>query len=140
MTESRGEISVELQGTKSNNHIRIEYLLIKSISNPDSLHTRLTRSWLKSGSIEVGHRGCGNSFTTKNKDGKVDTNLLADQRENSINAFNVAHNIGKADMVEFDVSMTKDSIPIIYHDLTVLYNHVPTPIAAIDLSDIQTGM
>ena len=132
---------MELQGSASNNQIRLEYLLIKSLSNQSSFSTRLSRNWVKPGSLEVGHMGCGNSFvcTAFNKDGKMDTNMLSDHRENSISSFNIAHSVGKADMVEFDVSLTRDFVPIIYHDLVVLYNTVPTAIAEIDLSDIHTG-
>ena len=109
------------------------------MSNQGSFSTRLTRNWKRPGSMEVGHRGGGSSFRVKNKDGKIDTSLLSDQRENSISSFNIAHSVGRADMVEFDVTMTRDFVPIIYHDLVVLYNDVPTALAEIELSDIHTG-
>ena len=37
--------------------------------------------------------------------------------ENTIDSFNEAFNRG-AQMVEFDIVLTKDKIPIVYHDFT----------------------
>jgi len=57
--------------------------------------------------IDVGHRGLGNSFT------KADT--CSHLRENTISSLKNAYSHG-ADMVEFDVHLSKDKIPVIYHD------------------------
>ncbi|KAJ1353293.1 putative glycerophosphocholine phosphodiesterase GPCPD1 2 [Parelaphostrongylus tenuis] len=58
--------------------------------------------------IEVGHRGAGNSFTK-----------FAQARENTIYSLNTAAKNG-ADYVEFDVQLTKDKVAVIYHDFHVL--------------------
>ena len=33
----------------------------------------------------------------------------------------MAHKIGKADFVEFDVQLTRDMTPVVYHDFGLLY-------------------
>ncbi|KIH67577.1 glycerophosphodiester phosphodiesterase family protein [Ancylostoma duodenale] len=67
-----------------------------------------SRHWKKRNTIEVGHRGAGNSFTK-----------FAAARENTIYSLNTAAKNG-ADYVEFDVQLTKDKVAIIYHDFHVL--------------------
>lgn len=59
--------------------------------------------------LDVGHRGSGTSF--KNADGGV-------IRENTIASLKKAAEHG-ADMVEFDVQLSKDLVPVIYHDFDV---------------------
>lgn len=68
-----------------------------------------SRYWNKKWSgLDVGHRGSGTSFKTKE----------AVIRENTIASLKnaVAHG---ADMVEFDVQLSKDLVPVIYHDFHV---------------------
>lgn len=59
--------------------------------------------------LDVGHRGSGTSF--KANDGGV-------IRENTIASLKKAGAHG-ADMVEFDVQLSKDLVPVIYHDFNV---------------------
>lgn len=59
--------------------------------------------------LEVGHRGAGTSFKTTSTD---------TIRENTIASLKRAADHG-ADMVEFDVQLSKDLVPVIYHDLIV---------------------
>ncbi|KAI6197508.1 hypothetical protein M3Y94_01232400 [Aphelenchoides besseyi] len=58
----------------------------------------------------VGHRGMGNSYTK-----------FAAARENTLHSLNSAAQKG-ADYVEFDVHLTKDKVPIVFHDFHVLVN------------------
>ncbi|KAL7632490.1 UNVERIFIED_CONTAM: hypothetical protein RMT77_017203 [Armadillidium vulgare] len=58
--------------------------------------------------LEVGHRGAGNSFHSQTKN-------CANIRENTIASLKYAYDNG-ADMVEFDVQLSKDLVPVIYHD------------------------
>ncbi|CBY38375.1 unnamed protein product [Oikopleura dioica] len=99
--------------------INVNYLVISACPSTTNYKTS-NRTWRKARPLEVGHRGCGNSFNTKNKDNVVDPSLIANIRENSIQSLTTARILGNADMVEFDVTLTKDLIPIIYHDLSVL--------------------
>ncbi|CAH2066525.1 unnamed protein product, partial [Iphiclides podalirius] len=59
--------------------------------------------------LEVGHRGLGASFKTK------EGNAI---RENTIASLKKAAASG-ADLLEFDVQLSKDMIPVIYHDFHV---------------------
>lgn len=59
--------------------------------------------------LEVGHRGSGTSFKS------IDGNVI---RENTIASLKKAA-INGADMVEFDVQLSKDQVPVIYHDFGV---------------------
>lgn len=58
--------------------------------------------------LEVGHRGSGVSFKPEG----------TDIRENTIASLKKAAASG-ADMVEFDVQLSKDLVPVIYHDFMV---------------------
>ena len=62
-------------------------------------------SWV---GLQVGHRGLGNSYCNQPK-------TRANIKENTIASFKGAADNG-ADMVEFDVQLSKDKVPVIYHD------------------------
>lgn len=69
-----------------------------------------TRYWKNTWTgLDVGHRGSGTSF--KANSGNV-------IRENTIASLKKAAEHG-ADMVEFDVQLSKDLVPVIYHDFNV---------------------
>ncbi|KAK7585859.1 hypothetical protein V9T40_000038 [Parthenolecanium corni] len=72
--------------------------------------------------LEIGHRGTGISF------GRVTENN-AKCRENTIGSFKAAVQNG-AHLIEFDVQLTNDKVPTIYHDFHVLLevrNKLETP-------------
>uniref|UniRef100_A0AAG5CWB2 GP-PDE domain-containing protein n=1 Tax=Anopheles atroparvus TaxID=41427 RepID=A0AAG5CWB2_ANOAO len=112
----KSEGLLELPVTCASKHrplgmMRIEYLKVTPL-----LPTRCTlersyiRYWNKRWTgLDVGHRGSGTSF--KASDGNV-------IRENTIASLKkaVAHG---ADMVEFDVQLSKDLVPVIYHDFDI---------------------
>lgn len=60
--------------------------------------------------LDVGHRGTGSSFKPSSDQDAI--------RENTIASLKRAGEHG-ADMVEFDVQLSKDMIPVVYHDLKV---------------------
>ena len=62
---------------------------------------------------------------------------MANIRENSLQSFLSARQEGNADMVEFDVTLSKDEIPIIYHDLSLLYDGETKPICTLNSSELK---
>lgn len=62
--------------------------------------------------VVIGHRGCGKNIVTA-------PGVICDRRpsvmENTIVSFNLAASNG-ADFVEFDVQVTKDGHPVLFHD------------------------
>ncbi|CAJ0609037.1 unnamed protein product [Cylicocyclus nassatus] len=92
--------------------IDIDYMLVKSLpidrSIRDNVLVSWGRYWRKRTTLEVGHRGMGSSYTK-----------MAVARENTIHSLSEAARKG-ADYVEFDVQLTKDMQPVIYHDFHVM--------------------
>lgn len=79
----------------------------------------------------IGHRGSGS-----NRRAGTEKKASSIIRENTLLSFLTAINQG-ADYVEFDVQLTKDRHPIIYHDFTIheLKNVVEVPVHALSLSE-----
>ncbi|EYC42820.1 hypothetical protein Y032_0516g2796 [Ancylostoma ceylanicum] len=92
--------------------IDIDYMLVKSLPMDRCLRDNIAvswgRYWKKRSTLEVGHRGMGSSYTK-----------MAVARENTIHSLCEAAKNG-ADYVEFDVQLTKDMQPVIYHDFHVM--------------------
>ncbi|XP_063376134.1 glycerophosphocholine phosphodiesterase GPCPD1-like [Cydia fagiglandana] len=111
------EGTLELPVTCSIKHrplgtVNIQYLVINPMSEPElnSFEVSYAKHWNPAWTgLEVGHRGLGASF--KKKEG----NSI---RENTIASLKQAAASG-ADMLEFDVQLSKDMIPVIYHDFYV---------------------
>ncbi|XP_035683911.1 glycerophosphocholine phosphodiesterase GPCPD1-like [Branchiostoma floridae] len=109
MTGSTGVVSAPLH----NNHnrlvgqINVDYLIITPMTGEVcTAEVSFARYWKKRKTLDVGHRGMGNSYTAAS---------VAHIRENTIASFLSAANHGAA-FVEFDVQLTKDKVPIVYHD------------------------
>jgi glycerophosphocholine phosphodiesterase GPCPD1 len=68
------------------------------------LSQSFVRYWKKRKALDVGHRGMGVSYKK--------TALV---KENTIGSLNSAANFG-ADYVEFDVQLSKDLVPVLFHD------------------------
>lgn len=111
----RSEGMLEMPVTCATKHrplgtMRLKYLVIKPLTTLKlAMRRSYTRYWnAKWTGLDVGHRGSGTSFKTK------DTVI----RENTITSLKNAASHG-ADMVEFDVQLSKDLVPVIYHDFHV---------------------
>ncbi|KAF5298403.1 hypothetical protein FQR65_LT01181 [Abscondita terminalis] len=93
--------------------IELEYLIIRpGTSYKCDMEITYERYWKNSWcGLDVGHRGSGSSF-------KVETQNCAEVRENTLASLKTAIDHG-ADFVEFDVQLSKDLVPIIYHDFHV---------------------
>uniref|UniRef100_H3BBZ7 Glycerophosphocholine phosphodiesterase GPCPD1 n=1 Tax=Latimeria chalumnae TaxID=7897 RepID=H3BBZ7_LATCH len=88
--------------------VRVDYLVIKPILGYScDMKASYVKYWRPRPTLDVGHRGGGNTSTTK----------LNKVRENTIASLRQAASHGAA-FVEFDVHLSKDCVPVVYHDLT----------------------
>ncbi|XP_053344755.1 glycerophosphocholine phosphodiesterase GPCPD1 isoform X1 [Clarias gariepinus] len=88
--------------------VRVDYLVIRPIPGFEcDMSQCYTKYWRKRDALDVGHRGAGSTHAAKHH--KI--------RENTIASFLSAAKHGAA-YVEFDVHLSKDLVPIVYHDLT----------------------
>ncbi|PAA72563.1 hypothetical protein BOX15_Mlig000303g1 [Macrostomum lignano] len=92
--------------------LKLQYLFITSMSPHlrNDVSVTYRRHWVKRKTMDVGHRGAGNSH-------KKNT-FINTVRENTIHSMNLAASHG-ADFVEFDVQFSKDNIPVVFHDFNV---------------------
>lgn len=91
--------------------LKTEILLITSLNEESNYMIRKSYNYhFNRSCIPIGHRGMGKTFDAGSLPG-------TEYVENTIESFREAYNRG-AQMVEFDVVLTKDNIPIVYHDFT----------------------
>lgn len=109
--KDNGVITLPIMGRNSRNTIgkvRVDYLVIRPIQGLQcDMSSSFTKYWKKRSTLDVGHRGAGSSQTAKHHRVK----------ENTIASFKSAAQHGAA-FIEFDVHLSKDSVPIIYHDMS----------------------
>mmetsp|Transcript_7121 Transcript_7121/g.25365 ORF Transcript_7121/g.25365 Transcript_7121/m.25365 type:complete len:765 (-) Transcript_7121:79-2373(-) len=103
-------------------HLYCEFVVVTPFKHPAStLERTWRRYWTKRGPLDIGHRGKGRSFAD------VEGQRRAIIKENTIVSFTTAGLAG-AEYVELDVMLTKDRVPIIYHDFHIAVE-----------ADLQTG-
>ncbi|KAI5968177.1 GDE1 [Candida pseudojiufengensis] len=104
--------------------IRFEYLQVLPFKHHAMNIARSDTYWKQLVSTRViGHRGLG-----KNESGRQSLQL----GENTVESFIAAASLG-ASYVEFDVQLTKDLIPVVYHDFTVAESGVDIPMHLLTL-------
>ncbi|WPK27705.1 hypothetical protein PUMCH_005102 [Australozyma saopauloensis] len=97
--------SLEVMG-----NIKFEYLHVTPFTHPQMSLARSDTYWKQLVSTRViGHRGLGKNMSNKNS---------LQLGENTVESFIAAASLG-ACYVEFDVQITKDHVPVIYHDFLV---------------------
>lgn len=110
--KSNGVLTIPIMsrnGRQALGKVRVDFILIKPIQGYScEMRNSFCKYWKPRTPLDVGHRGAGNSTTTAK---------LAKVRENTIASLKSAANHGAA-FVEFDVHLSKDHVPVIYHDLT----------------------
>ncbi|GEQ68034.1 hypothetical protein JCM33374_g1700 [Metschnikowia sp. JCM 33374] len=90
--------------------VRFEFMCVKPFIHPNMSINRSDTYWKQLVSTRViGHRGLGKNFNNKNS---------LQLGENTVESFIAAASLG-ASYVEFDVQLTKDFVPVIYHDFLV---------------------
>lgn len=104
--------------------LKFEVLIVTPFHHPNMNLNRTETYWKSLVSTRViGHRGLG-----KNVDAKNSLQL----GENTVESFIAAASLG-ASYVEFDVQLTKDHVPVVYHDFLVAESGVDIPMHEINL-------
>ncbi|XP_005489420.1 glycerophosphocholine phosphodiesterase GPCPD1 isoform X1 [Zonotrichia albicollis] len=110
--KSSGVLSLAIMSRnprKTIGKVRVDYIIIRPIQGYTcDMQASYAKYWKPRTALDVGHRGAGNSTTTTK---------LAKVQENTIASLRSAASHGAA-FVEFDVHLSKDHVPIVYHDLT----------------------
>lgn len=104
--------------------VSFEYMMVSPFKHPKMSLGRTETYWKSLVSTRViGHRGLGKNMSTK-------TSLQLG--ENTVESFIAAASLG-ASYVEFDVQLTKDNIPVVYHDFLVAETGVDIPMHELTL-------
>lgn len=111
--------SLDVIGTANFN-----FLVITPFNHPNMGITSRQTYWKKlSSTMLIGHRGLGKNITS---------NRSLQLGENTLPSFIAAANLG-AQYVEFDVQLTKDHVPVIYHDFLVSETGIDAPVHTLTL-------
>ncbi|KAI1916626.1 Glycerophosphocholine phosphodiesterase [Ophidiomyces ophidiicola] len=104
--------------------VTFNFLVITPFSHPKMSVTENQTYWkTMESTMVIGHRGLG-----KNIAGRKSLQL----GENTVQSFIAAANLG-ASYVEFDVQLTKDHVPVIYHDFLVSETGIDAPVHTLTL-------
>jgi glycerophosphodiester phosphodiesterase len=99
--------------------VNFNFLIITPFEHPHMSVTEQHTYWKKmTSTMVIGHRGLGKNTASR-------TSLQLG--ENTIQSFLTAANLG-AEYVEFDVQLTKDLVPVIYHDFLVSETGIDAPV------------
>ncbi|KAL8850379.1 MAG: hypothetical protein Q9221_004699 [Calogaya cf. arnoldii] len=104
--------------------VNFNFLVIKPFSHPNMTITENQTYWKSMAStMVIGHRGLGKNVAARRS---------LQLGENTIQSFIAAANLG-ASYVEFDVQLTKDHVPVIYHDFLVSETGIDAPVHTLTL-------
>ena len=100
------------------------FLIITPFTHPNIAIAEDLTYWKSMAStMVIGHRGLGKNVAARSS---------LQLGENTIQSFIAAANLG-ASYVEFDVQLTKDHVPVIYHDFTVSETGIDAPVHTMTL-------
>ncbi|PKS09766.1 hypothetical protein jhhlp_004387 [Lomentospora prolificans] len=104
--------------------VNFNFLIITPFSHPKMEITSKQTYWKKlADTMVIGHRGLGKN---------VSSTRSLQLGENTVPSFIAAANLG-AQYVEFDVQLTKDHVPVIYHDFLVSETGIDAPVHTLTL-------
>ncbi|KAL2853230.1 Glycerophosphoryl diester phosphodiesterase family-domain-containing protein [Aspergillus pseudoustus] len=111
--------------------ITFNFLIITPFQHPNMSINREQTYWKSVAStMLIGHRGLGKNFASRNS---------LQLGENTVQSFIAAANLG-ASYVEFDIQLTKDHVPVIYHDFLVSETGIDAPVHTLTLEQfLQLG-
>ncbi|KAJ9613425.1 Glycerophosphocholine phosphodiesterase [Cladophialophora chaetospira] len=105
--------------------VTFNFLVITPFKHPNMSITENQTYWKSMAStMLIGHRGLGKNFAAGRRSLQLG--------ENTIQSFIAAANLG-ASYVEFDVQLTKDHVPVIYHDFLVSETGIDAPVHTLTL-------
>ncbi|KAK5115613.1 hypothetical protein LTR85_009784 [Meristemomyces frigidus] len=107
--------------------VNFNFLIITPFKHPNMSVSEERTYWKKSATRVIGHRGLGKNIG-RGEDNKRSLQL----GENTLDSFVAAASLG-ASYVEFDVQMTKDHVPVIYHDFLVSETGADVPVHSLTL-------
>lgn len=108
--------------------VKFEYMLVSAFEHSNlSLGSKKTY-WKSVATKVIGHRGAG-----ANKIGTAGSLQIG---ENSVLSMVTAASLG-AEYVEFDVQLTKDNVPVIYHDFMLSETGMQIPVNAVSLAEFK---
>ncbi|KAI0420331.1 Glycerophosphoryl diester phosphodiesterase family-domain-containing protein [Xylaria grammica] len=122
----QGDICVPIMGSNLEviGAVNFNFLVITPFTHPNMEINSQQTYWKKLAStMVIGHRGLGKNFLA---------NKSLQLGENTISSFIAAANLG-AQYVEFDVQLTKDHVPVIYHDFLVSETGIDAPVHTLTL-------
>ncbi|KAJ5558705.1 SPX N-terminal [Penicillium sp. DV-2018c] len=104
--------------------VTFNFLVITPFKHPNMSITGNQTYWRSmSSTMVIGHRGLGKNMASRNS---------LQLGENTVESFIAAANLG-ASYVEFDVQLTKDHVPVIYHDFLVSETGIDAPVHTMTL-------
>lgn len=105
--------------------ITFNFLVITPFHHPKMAISNEHTYWKKvAQTMVIGHRGLGKNFASGRRSLQLG--------ENTVESFIAAANLG-ATYVEFDVQLTKDHVPVIYHDFLVSETGIDAPVHTLTL-------
>eukprot|EP00045_Choanoeca_perplexa_P011801 m.126351 g.126351 ORF g.126351 m.126351 type:complete len:1100 (+) comp15773_c0_seq1:91-3390(+) len=115
--------------------IRFRLLLVTPYLGHDMSVTRQRTYWTQRKSLPVwGHRGSGSSKASLDPTDRVHRTHV---QENTVLSFVTAASLG-AEYVEFDVQLTSDNVPVIYHNwVTTEINGYDIPVHMMTLKQFE---
>lgn len=111
--------------------VTFNFLVVTPFKHPNMSITENQTYWrTMSSTMVIGHRGLGKNMASRKS---------LQLGENTVQSFIAAANLG-ASYVEFDVQLTKDHVPVIYHDFLVSETGIDAPVHTLTLEQfLQLG-
>ncbi|KAL2160391.1 hypothetical protein VTH06DRAFT_1564 [Thermothelomyces fergusii] len=122
----QGDVCVPIVGANLDviGKVNFNFLVITPFSHPNMEVTEQRTYWKKmTSTMVIGHRGLGKNILSSRS---------LQLGENTVPSFIAAANLG-AQYVEFDVQLTKDHVPVIYHDFLVSETGFDAPVHTLTL-------
>lgn len=108
--------------------LTFNFLVVTPFHHPRISIARDQTYWKSlTSTMVIGHRGLGKNFASRKS---------LQLGENTVQSFIAAANLG-ASYVEFDVQLTKDHVPVIYHDFLVSETGIDAPVHTLTLEQFM---